>query len=326
MSLCKSAIIRKFKGTLCAAIVSSFALAPAVASAADVELRAAVFVPVDTKWSKPFEMFAERVNQSGTMKIRLIGPEALPAAEQPNALRSGIVDILVTPPGTYKSAMVEVNAQDLSNMTLAEQRASGGYDALNELLVKRLNGFALTTYGTGVPFHLFLNKEISSAEELKGLRVRTQPIHMPFFHSLGLSSATVSVPELYTSLERNVVQGYGFGLWGIEDFSWDEMTKTRIEPGFYNVVINVLINDRKWKSLTAEQQAVLKDAVAWFEQELLVYTEQENARTRALHEERGIKVVDLGPEFAQKATDVYWAELERLSPTNIPKLKPLLVK
>lgn len=326
MSLCKSAIIRKFKGTLCAAIVSSFALAPAVANAADVELRAAVFVPVDTKWSKPFEMFAERVNQSGTMKIRLIGPEALPAAEQPNALRSGMVDILVTPPGTYKSAMVEVNAQDLSNMTLAEQRASGGYDALNELLVKRLNGFALTTYGTGVPFHLFLNKEISSAEELKGLRVRTQPIHMPFFHSLGLSSATVSVPELYTSLERNVVQGYGFGLWGIEDFSWDEMTKTRIEPGFYNVVINVLINDRKWKSLTAEQQAVLKDAVAWFEQELLVYTEQENARTRALHEERGIKVVDLGPEFAQKATDVYWAELERLSPTNIPKLKPLLVK
>lgn len=326
MSLSKSALVRKFKGTLCAAVISSFALATPFASASEIELRAAVFVPVDTKWSKPFEMFAERVNQSGKVKIRLIGPEALPASEQPNALRSGMVDMVVTPPGTYKSAMVEVNAQDLSNMTLAEQRASGGYDALNEILIKRLNGFALTTYGTGVPFHLFLNKDISSAADLKGLRVRTQPIHVPFFTTLGMSSATVSVPELYTALERNVVQGYGFGLWGIEDFSWDEMTKTRVEPGFYNVVINVLINDRKWKSLSPEHQAVLKDAVSWFEQELLVYTQEENARTRALHEERGIKVVDLGPEFAQQASDVYWAELERLSPNNIPRLKSLLVK
>jgi TRAP-type C4-dicarboxylate transport system substrate-binding protein len=326
MSQYKSAFVKKLQGTIRAVALASFACAVPFVSASEIELRAAVFVPVNTKWSKPFEMFAEKVNQSGVVKLRLIGPEALPAAEQPNALRSGMVDILVTPPGTYKSAMVEVNAQDLSNMTLAEQRASGGYDALNNLLVKRLNAFALTTYGTGVPFHLFLNKEIKTKEDLKGLRARTQPIHVPFFTSLGMSSATVAVPEVYTALERNVVQGYGFGLWGIEDFGWDEMTKTRIEPGFYNVVINVMVNDRKWKSLTAEQQQTLKDAVIWFEQELLTYTEQENARTKALHDERGIKAVDLGPEFAQQAADVYWAELERLSPINIPKLKALLVK
>lgn len=326
MSLKRFSLIKKFQGAVCAAALASFACAVPFAQADEIELRAAVFVPVDTKWSKPFEMFAEKVNQSSNVKIRMIGPEALPAAEQPNALRSGMVDMVVTPPGTYKSAMVEVNAQDLSNMTLAEQRASGGYDALNDLLRPKLNGFALTTYGTGVPFHLFLNKDISSKEELKGLRARTQPIHVPFFTSLGMSSATVSVPEVYTALERNVVQGYGFGLWGIEDFGWDEMTKTRIEPGFYNVVINVLMNEKKWNSLSADQQATLKDAVEWFEKELLVYTEQENARTRALHDERGIKAVNLGPEFAQQAQDVYWAELAKLSPANIAKLKPLLVK
>lgn len=298
-------------------------------SAAELQLRAAVFAPLDTTWGAPFQMFVDHVNATGKgiLQIRTVGPEAIPATEQPNAIRSGLIDMVATPPGMYKSAMIESNAQDLSTMTLAEQRASGGYDALNELLSQKLSAIALTTYGTGVPFHLyFTESNIKSPADLAGLRVRSQPIFSPFFNDLGLSQSMIPIGEVYTSLERKVVQGFGFAAWGLSDMGWDQLTKTRIDPGFYSVVVNILIGQKKLNQLTPEQKRVLMDSVSWFEKELLSYSKEMTAKNLAQQEAAGIQSIDFGPEFAVRARNLYWDELEKLSPKNISKLRSLLEK
>ena len=316
--------------TLAASVVfMTTCIATTGVQAAELQLRAASFAPLDTTWGKPFQMFVDHVNEigKGVLQIRAVGPEAIPATEQPNAVRSGLVDMISTPPGMYKSAMVEANAQDLSNMTLAEQRASGGYDALNAILKKRLNAQALTTFGTSVPFHIFLTKDnIKSEADLKGLRVRSQPIFSPLFESLGMSQSMIPIPEVYTALERGVVHGFGFAAWGLDDLGWDKLTKVRIDPGFYSVVVNVLINSNRLAKLTSEQRKVLDDSVTWFENMLLTYTKEVTEHNRAKQAAAGIKSVDFGPEFAKKARDLYWKELERLSPQNIPALRAKLDK
>ena len=86
---------------------------------------------------------------------------------------------------------------------------------------------------------------VTKPEDLKGLRFRGQPNYNAIFKHYGIAGVNIAAPEVYTALERGTVQGYGWPLWGINDFGWDKLTKMRVDPGFYNVVINVLMNKTK---------------------------------------------------------------------------------
>jgi TRAP-type C4-dicarboxylate transport system substrate-binding protein len=313
-----------------AGLAALLALAPA-ATAQEVTLKAAVFVPPSTTYGIPFKRFVDHVNETGkgVLQIRIVGgPEAVPADGQAQAVKSGVLDIASIPPTYYKSAMVEGDAQILSDMSVAEQRKSGAYAMLNQIAVERMNSLYLTTYGMGVPFHLYVSKEmpLSKPEDLKGLRFRGQPNYNAIFKHYGIAGVNIAAPEVYTALERGVVQGYGWPLWGINDFGWDKLTKMRIDPGFYNVVVNILMNKTKYDSLTAAQRKVIDDAVAWFEADSVRYTNETTKAALDLQEKQGIKVVSFGPEFKKIAVDLYWDDLKKLSPESIGKVQALLTK
>ena len=199
---------------------------------------------------------------------------------------------------------------------------------LNQIAVERMNSLYLTTYGMGVPFHLYVSKEmpLSKPDDLKGLRFRGQPNYNAIFKNYGIAGVNIAAPEVYTALERGVVQGYGWPLWGINDFGWDKLTKMRIDPGFYNVVVNILMNKTKYDSLTAAQRKVIDDAVAWFEADSVRYTNETTKAALDLQEKQGIKVVNFGPEFKKIAVDLYWDDLKKLSPESIGKIQALLTK
>jgi len=306
-------------------------LASSAARADEVTLKAAVFVPPSTTYGIPFKRFVDHVNEAGkgVVQIRIVGgPEAVPADGQAQAVKSGVLDIASIPPSYYKSAMVEGDAQILSDMTLAEQRKSGAYAALNAIAVERMGALYLTTYGVGVPFHLYVTKEmaVGSVNDIKGLRFRGQPNYNAIFKHYGIAGVNIAAPEVYTALERGTVQGFGWPLWGINDFGWEKLTKVRIDPGFYNVIVNVLMNKSKYDSLSAAQRKVIDDAVTWFEQDNEKYTAETTKATLDLQAKAGIKVVNFGPEFKKTAVDLYWDDLKKLSPDSIAKLQPLLSK
>ncbi|MGV3632756.1 MAG: TRAP transporter substrate-binding protein DctP [Pseudorhodoplanes sp.] len=303
----------------------------ATVRAQETTLKAAVFVPPTTTYGIPFKRFVDRVNETGkgVLQIRIVGgPEAVPANNQADAVKSGVLDIASIPPAYYKSNMVEGDAQILSDMTVAEQRASGAYAMLNKIANDRMNAVYLTTYGMGVPFHLYLTKEapVTKPEDLSGMRFRGQPNYNAIFKKYNIASANIAPPEVFTALERGVVQGYGYPLWGIDDFGWAKLTKVRIDPGFYNVVVNVLMNKASYDKLTPAQRKVLDDAVAWFEKDILEYTAQTTKASLEAMEKGGIKTIDFGPDWKKVALDLYWDDLKKLSPESIGKLQPLLTK
>lgn len=301
------------------------------AGAEELTLKAAVFVPPSTTYGIPFKRFVDHVNETGkgALQIQIVGgPEAVPADGQAQAVKSGVLDIAAIPPAYYKSAMVEGDAQILSDMTVAEQRKSGAYAMLSSIAGERMNALYLTTYGIGVPFHLYVTKDmpITKPEDLSGLRFRGQPNYNAIFKHYGIAGVNIAAPEVYTALERGTVQGYGWPLWGINDFGWEKLTKMRVDPGFYNVVNTVLMNKAKYASLTPEQRKVLDDAVAWFEQDTERYTEGKTKETLEMQAAAGIKPVNFGPQWKKNAVSLYWDDLKKLSPDAIAKLQPLLTK
>ncbi len=309
------------------------ALGASVASshAQEITLKAAVFVPPTTTYGIPFKRFVDRVNEigKGVLQIRIVGgPDAVPAAGQAQAVMSGVLDIASLPPSAYKSMMVEGDAQILTDMSMAELRKSGAFGMLDKIAVERMNANYLTSYGMGVPFHLYLTKEMkfSKPDDLRGLRFRGQPNYAAIFKHYGLAGVNIAPPEVYTALERGIVQGYGWPLLGINDFGWEKLTKVRVDPGFYNVVVNVLMNKAKLDSLSPAQRKVIDDAVAWFEKDNEIYTNEVTKAALEMQKKEGLRIVEFGPEFKKIAVDLYWSELEQLSPASIGKLRELMTK
>ena len=129
------------------------------------------------------------------------------------------------------------------------------------------------------PFHLYLNKPITGPD-LTGLKLRITPVYRDFFQALGATVIQTAPGEVYTALERGVVDGYGWPITGIFDLGWHEKTKYRVDPGFYSAEVSIIVNKRKWDSLTHEQRAVLTRAGEAIEARLRRRREGERGRER----------------------------------------------
>jgi len=310
-------------------LTGSLTVAIAIAGPALAEertLRAGIFVPPQTTYGEPFQMFVDRLNEigEGVLQARIVGgPEAVPATELANAVTTGVLDMAALPPSYYKGQMVEADAQSLTQLSVPEQRASGAYAALNEIAQEKMNATYITTYGDGVPFHIFLTKDIESLEDLDGMRLRGQTTYNLIFDELGIISTPIPAPEIFTALERKTVDGYGWALWGIGDMGWMDMTTVRVDPGFYNVIINVLMNQETYASLTDEQRTVVDETSAWFETMMVDWGLKRTEGELAAQEAGGVRSYDAGPELRETATSLYWQDLMRLSP-KIESLRPLL--
>src|SRR5438045_9518602 len=83
------------------------------------------------------------------------------------------------------------------------------------------------------PFHLYLTKKIDKPD-LAGLKIRITPVYRDFFQALGATVVQTPPGEVYTALERCVVDGYGWPIHGICDLNRQEQTNNR---GYHGAAI-----------------------------------------------------------------------------------------
>src|SRR5499426_2718844 len=298
--------------------------AASAASAQDVTLRAVSAFAENTTYSRGFERFIERVNGAGkgVLQINYIGgPKAMPPFEVGNALKSGVVDVANSTGAFYTNVMPEADSWKLTERPMSELRKNGGYDAMAQLYAEKMNAIFLARHVDNNPFHLYLNKMISSAD-LSGLKLRITPVYRDFFGALGATVVQTAPGEVYTALERGVVDGYGWPITGIFDLGWHEKTKYRVDPGFYSAEVSILVNKSAWAKLSAEQRQVIADAAAWIEAQAADVA-QENEADIAKQKAAGIEVITLSDDFRKKAYEAGWAGVIRQSPEHGPKLKAL---
>jgi len=311
-----------------AMLAALFALAANAAAAQEVTLRAVTSFAEKTQFSKNFERFIDRVNETGKgqVKINYIGgPRAMPPFEGGNAVRTKVVDIANVTGAFYTNLMPEADGLKLIGKSMAEQRANGTWAYLNELHNKKLNSYYLTRQFYNVPFHIYLNKKPEKFD-FTGLKIRVTPVYKDIVEALGGTAITTAPGEVYTALERGVVDGYGWPVTGIFDLGWEKVTKFRVEPAFYSVEVNVLVNLDVWNSLTAAQKKVLNDAALWLEgldsENVALIKSERDRQTGA-----GIQPIDFGPEeskkFLEKANEVGWQSVIKRAPETAPKLRQL---
>ena len=304
------------------------ALAAAPCAAQEVTLRAVSAFAEGTQFSKNFERFIEKVNTDGKglVKINYIGgPRALPPFEVGNAVRTRVVDIANVTAAFYTNLLPEGDAFKLFGKPMSEQRANGTWELINQLHNQKLNAWHLARQYHNVPFHIYLNKKPASLD-FSGLKIRVTPVYKDVVEALGGTAITTAPGEVYTALERGVVDGYGWPVTGIFDLGWEKVTKYRLEPAFYSVEVNVLVNLDAWRSLTDPQRKILSDAALWLEG-----LDAENPAIIKAEVDRqtatGIQPIDYGPEqsktFVDRAYEVAWQSVIKRAPETGPKLRAL---
>ncbi|HYW58903.1 MAG TPA: TRAP transporter substrate-binding protein DctP [Xanthobacteraceae bacterium] len=302
------------------------------ASAQEVTLKAITAFAENTTYSRPFERFIARVNEAGKGLVRINyigGPKAMPPFEVGNALKGGVVDLANATGAFYTNVMPESDAWKLTERPMAELRRNGGYDAMAALYAQKMNAIFLARLVDNNPFHLYLNKPIS-APDLTGLKLRITPVYRDFFQALGATVVQTAPGEVYTALERGVVDGYGWPITGVFDLGWNEKTKYRVDPGFYTAEVSVLVNKASWEKLTDAQRDVLRKAAEAGETEAAAEFAAENAKETKRQADAGIQTIALDPAAAKtylaKAYQAGWDGIIRQSPEHGPKLKELFSK
>ena len=252
------------------------------AAAQEVTLRAVSAFAEGTEFSRNFERFIEKVNADGKGSIRINyigGPRAVPPFEVGNAVRTRVVDMANVTGAFYTNLMPEADGLKLNGKPMSEQRANGTWGFINQLHNQKLNSQYLARQFHNVAFHIYLNKKIEKID-FSGLKIRVTPVYRDVVEALGGAPITTPPGEVYTALERGVVDGYGWPITGIFDLGWEKVTKFRMEPPFYSVEVNVLVNLDAWKSLNDAQRALLNNAALWLEgrddeQEAIIKAERE---------------------------------------------------
>mgnify|MGYP001003731501 CR=1 FL=1 len=300
-------------------------------SAQEARLRLVSFLPANASFGIPAKRWVDEVNRrgKGILQIDFVGPEAVPVPEQPNAVKTGVVDLHNGPPTYYRGTLIEAETLTLSDMSISELRKNGAWDYLNKLHSDKLNVTLLTGFGDGVNFHIYTTKPITSTDKVKpfaGFVLRGPPLFKVFFESLGAQVVSTAPGEVYTALERNMVQGYGWPLWGIKDLGWIKLTKVRYDPGFYNVAVNIMMNNDRRKKLTPAQEKLLTDVSAWMDAEWPKWRAETAAAEEKIQKDGNVQVVNLGPDLRKRAHDAFWNELMAASPQHIGHLVKLMRK
>ena len=313
--------------------VVAFALVTVVSLAAAQELTLKVVsaFPENTLYVKRLENWIERANQDGrgTLRLNFIGgPKAIPTFEVGNAVRTGVVDLAMSTGAFYTNVFPESDALKLTQIPIAEQRKNGAYEYINKIWNQKGNMYYLARIVQWQPFHLYLNKKIDRPD-LTGLKIRVTPVYRDFFTALGATVMQTAPGELYTALERGVVDGYGWPIGGIFDLGWQEKTKFRVDPGFYDAEVSLIVNLDTWKKLSPTQREVLTRQALAFEGQndfWKTYAEDEIKRQA----QTGIQVIRFegaqGQQYVDRAYETAWAALIKASPEHGPKLRELFSK
>ena len=304
---------------------------PLAAGAQPTTLKVVSAFPENSFYVTRLQTWIEGVNAEGKGLLQLNfigGPKAIPTFEVGNAVRTSVVDIAMSTGAYYTNVFPESDALKLTQMPIAEQRKNGAYDYIQKVWAEKGNMYYLARVVEYQPFHLYLNKKIDKPD-LTGLKIRITPVYRDFFSSLGATVMQTAPGEVYTALERGVVDGYGWPIGGIFDANWQERTKFRVDPGFYDAEVSLIANLDAWKKLTPAQREFLTRQALSLESRneyWKVYAQQEAERQA----KAGIQVIKLdaaqSKQYVDRAYETGWAGIIKVSPQHGPKMRELFTK
>lgn len=211
------------------------------------------------------EPWAKQVHEvtEGRVKIEFINPLGRPQAHF-DLVRNGVADMAVSVHSYTASRFPLVEFSELPFTTSDGGLNSKAYWETYQQYMNNANehrGVKLLGAWTSPASVIFVSKDISSLNDLKGLKLRSPS---PLFDNVGkaLGSTTVNAPapETYEMLSRGVIDGVFFQYDQLDNFKLDKLIKTAVSvPGGFGKTSQYLfINEKKWEAINTKDRKAIE--------------------------------------------------------------------
>ena len=224
-----------------------------------IELKFATSFAQNRDHVKGFFMFTERLQKEAGDRVKLInrgGPEAIPPFELIEAVRKGIVDFAELSAGYYSAQIPIANGMRLSRLTTVQERENGAYDLFRKITSEQ-NVFFLGKIHSAATFAVYSRVKLQSSADFKGKKIRSTPTYKDFLIALGATPITTTHAEIYTALERGMVDAVCSPVFGMLELGWHKKIKYIILPHFYKQDQTIIFNFNSWNKLPKDLQQMM---------------------------------------------------------------------
>lgn len=260
------------------------------------------------------DIFKKNVKEisSGEIKIRQFGPDVVPTFEQFQPTQAGVFDINFTH-ATYHAGNMGLGIlMDMTKFDPTKRRETGLFDAMDKAYNKI--GIKIIAFPPVSPYHYITKKPLSgNTPSFKGLKLRSNPTLQNVVLKLGGSPVTMSGGNVYTSLQKGVIDGAAWTLVGVKDFKWNEVADYMVRPTFGSITMMIMMNLNKYNSLPAEERRWIDEAGKKTELDSLAFF---NARVDSeikYLENKGMKYTQMSSDDAKKVNVYFNSGLVEMS-------------
>lgn len=270
------------------------------------------------------------------LKLNYIGgPEITPFRKQGGLLKRGLIDLIFCPAPYYGADLPEARLLGAHNKSLAEMRKNGATDMLEEAWNKGLNAhiLAFPAYDVSTFYIYTIDKPKLSKTtglDLKGVKMRSTGLYKPLLSAMSATPVAISPGDVYTGLQRGVVNGIAWPKGSVTKYGWEKFLKYKITPNFYGATFLVIVNKTKWASLTQAERDFLTKISRQYEVRSNEVVAANLAADEAKLAKAGVQDIPLEGEYGQAyLKTIYgakWAVNDKYSNYNVDykKLKSLM--
>lgn len=255
----------------------------------------------------------------GSIKITRSGPEAVPAFEQLQPAGSGAFQFLFTHGAYHYGTTPVLAAIEAIGGTSESRIASGIFDIVDRHYQKLGLKLIAIPMGPDGGYGIILRQAPTPAGDLQGRKIRGTATYNAVFRMLGASPVLLPPGEIYTSLDKGVVDGAAWPVLGPLNYRWYEVAKYMLRPGFGFTTQPIFMNLASWNRLSDAEKKIISDEgrkaeASWPKQSAAMMIEEEKALLG-----KGMQIVQMGDAQKAKLKDV-WAEgLWEMTAQKAPK-------
>lgn len=283
---------------------------PTPAAKAKTMLKAISFLPPNNARTVVYKDFLNLIGQRSNGELGfeyLGGPEVIPATEQGQAIRKGVVAITMLGASSLEGLVPEARLLSLSRLTPQEERTGPAFTLMSKYFAKASMYYVgrLDPKIDPLNFTFYFMKKVSTLADLKGLRCAAAGTYIDAAaKALGMSFSVIKTEDAYTAMDRGMIDAFVYSFDGALTLSLHEVVKFALDQAVYRSNTVIPMNQDAWSKLSPALQKLVQDTYVEFEPKLIEASAKGIIDARKKFDEKKVEIIKFSAADNEKFMDI----------------------